>query len=127
MDILNSEIKREELELHRLSSELGMSNGIGHQSEPTTPPEYRENGFPTMLSRPNRFSASNLITSPVSYKRLSRGDSQITSPPSERARAYDALTSASPSQSNPQTRDQSDEENEFNQVGFSQNHRSAAS
>ncbi|KAI9718633.1 MAG: hypothetical protein M1828_006641 [Chrysothrix sp. TS-e1954] len=128
MDILNSEAKREEMELHRLSSELGMSNGVGHQSEPTTPPEYGDNGFPTALSRPNRFSTSSLISPPGAYQRISRPEALITSPPSERARAYDALTSASPAQSQPRTRNQSDEEGDYDHASFNNHsHRSAAS
>lgn len=53
--------KREEDALNAQINEMGIYNG--HQSEPTTPPEYRDGVFPTALSRPNRYSAS--ITSPT--------------------------------------------------------------
>lgn len=104
------EKQREDLHLNRLSRELGMGNSnaassFGHQSEPTTPPEYEAtNGFPTAFSRPNRFSASS-----SQYRApYSRPDSQhLASPPSERARAYEALTAGT---SLPQTRNQSDED-----------------
>ena len=66
------------------------SNPNGHQSEPTTPPEYstirehRESssGFPTVLSRPNRYSTSSL-TGPLAvgglYNRPGRSASTLTS------------------------------------------------
>jgi hypothetical protein len=64
----------------------------GQHSEPATPPEFQENGFPSVLSRPNRFSASGLMSPPGVINRPSRAGSQVTSPPVERARAYQALT-----------------------------------
>lgn len=77
----------------------------GNQSEPTTPPEYRETGFPTSLSKPNRFSTSTIASPPGIINRPSRAASQALSPPSDqRAAAYQALTG-----SMPQTRDNSDE------------------
>ncbi|KAI0513161.1 ARM repeat-containing protein [Xylaria bambusicola] len=56
----------------------------GHQSEPTTPPEYREThgGFPTMFSRPNRYSMSSLASPPGLFNRPGRSGSLLTSPQS---------------------------------------------
>ncbi|KAI0453215.1 ARM repeat-containing protein [Xylaria acuta] len=56
----------------------------GHQSEPTTPPEYRETntGFPTMFSRPNRYSMSSLVSPPGLFNRPGRSGSVLTSPQS---------------------------------------------
>ena len=123
--MLNQESHREELELARLSQELGIDHsGVGHQSEPTTPPEYRDTGFPTSLSRPNRFSAGNLISPTGLFSGKAKMDSQLASPPNERARAYNALTAAAPS--GPHSRNGSDEEDSQEEV-LDFNHRSAAS
>lgn len=56
----------------------------GHQSEPTTPPEYRESilGFPTMLSRPSRYSMSSVVSPPGIINRPRRSGSQLISPQS---------------------------------------------
>ncbi|KAI1368987.1 ARM repeat-containing protein [Xylaria arbuscula] len=56
----------------------------GHQSEPTTPPEYRDThgGFPTMFSRPNRYSMSSLASPPGLFNRPGRSGSLLTSPQS---------------------------------------------
>ena len=84
---------------------------ISNQSEPTTPPDLLENGFSTKLGRANRFSTSSLVF-PPSILNLKRTSSQLTSPPaeSERERAYQALTAGQPSQSIPDSRRGSDEE-----------------
>jgi len=50
-------------------------------SEPTTPPEYAENGFPNSLSRPSRYSLNNVTSPPGLSNRLSQSSSHITSPP----------------------------------------------
>ncbi|KAK2937332.1 hypothetical protein FoTM2_000550 [Fusarium oxysporum f. sp. vasinfectum] len=51
MQKLDQQQRREALELAQMEEEVGRMGG--HQSEPTTPPEYRDNsGFPTFLSRP---------------------------------------------------------------------------
>lgn len=60
MDLLDLQSKRDADELARLSSDISLYSG--HQSEPTTPPEYREAGFPTSLSRPNRYSTQSLMS-----------------------------------------------------------------
>ena len=86
MQILDLQQRQEEQELRMMQEDLGRHssslNVVGHQSEPTTPPEYRESssGFPTMFSRPNRYSTSS-ISSPIGqlYTRPGRSASTITS------------------------------------------------
>lgn len=125
LDFLNQESHREELELARLSQELGIDkNSPGYQSEPTTPPELQDSGFPTPLSKPNRFSAGNLISPSAIFGNHSKGDAHLTSPPTERARAYNALTAAAPSVS--QSKSNSDEEDNHDET-LDFNHRPAAS
>ena len=71
--------------LDRLTQDFQQSSlNAGHQSEPTTPPEYREAPFGTGFGRNNRYSTSS-ITSPPGLNRSSRSGSTITSPPSELA------------------------------------------
>lgn len=117
---LSKDRARDEVDLQRLQDELGFVslNGAGHQSEPTTPPEYGDtNGFPSALSRPNRFSTSSLMSSTGIFgSRKTPADSaKLASPPSERARAYNALTGGS----GPQSRQNSDEEDSYDDVlGF---------
>ena len=53
----------------------------GHQSEPTTPPEYRDHIFPSIYSRRNRYSSSSLTSPAGINSRNSRSGSQLTSPP----------------------------------------------
>jgi hypothetical protein len=60
MELLDIRAKSSEHEMQRLESEVKRINAAGHQSEPTTPPEYRDNGFPTAISRPNRLSLASL-------------------------------------------------------------------
>ncbi|KAL9083305.1 MAG: hypothetical protein Q9159_005868 [Coniocarpon cinnabarinum] len=125
LDLLNQESHREEVELARLSQELGIesSSGVGHQSEPTTPPEFRDAGFPTSLSRPNRFSAGNLISPSSLFKGPQKLDSQLTSPPTERARAYNALTGSRTASSSKHHADEEEAQDEVLDIS----HRSAAS
>ena len=74
----------EEKELHRMANDLQSLNlSTGHQSEPTTPPEYRDHVFPSIYSRRNRYSSSSLVSPPGINNRLSRSGSQLTSPPTE--------------------------------------------
>lgn len=87
MQLLDLQQRREEQELAQMQEDIGRSNNntnstAGHQSEPTTPPEYREttSGFPSVFSRPNRYSTSSLTSTPGLYNRSSRSGSQLTSP-----------------------------------------------
>ncbi|KAI1340132.1 ARM repeat-containing protein [Xylariaceae sp. FL0016] len=116
MQKLDQQQRMDEFELAQMQEDLGRGgNGInltGHQSEPTTPPEYRETntGFPTMFSRPNRYSTSSLISPPgFLTTRQSRSGSQLTSPQSGalHSRFYDDQM---PSRSVPGTRRNSDED-----------------
>ncbi|KAI9053933.1 hypothetical protein LZ554_002877 [Drepanopeziza brunnea f. sp. 'monogermtubi'] len=84
MQLLDLQQRREEQELAQMQEDLGRGNNAngGHQSEPTTPPEYRESnsGFPTVFSRPNRYSTSSITSPPGIYNRQGRSGSQLTSP-----------------------------------------------
>lgn len=51
----------------------------GPVSEPTTPPDYSDTGFPSSLSRPNRFSASSITSPPGLNNRFSQSSSQLAS------------------------------------------------
>ncbi|KAI0163224.1 armadillo-type protein [Pestalotiopsis sp. NC0098] len=110
--------RQEEAELRQMEKDLAKNNTIfgltGHQSEPTTPPEYREsNGFPTMFSRPNRYSLSSLTSPQGLYSRSARSGSQLQSPQSgimpSQSRAF-AFDDHLPSRSVPGTRRNSDED-----------------
>jgi hypothetical protein len=118
MQKLEAQQRHDEAEIQRLELEqtrtgLGLS---GHQSEPTTPPEYRETstGFPGVFSRPNRYSLSSLASPPGLYNRQARSGagSQLASPQSgtmhSQARVF-AFDDQLPSRSVPATRRNSDE------------------
>ncbi|KAH0496415.1 hypothetical protein TgHK011_003776 [Trichoderma gracile] len=83
MQKLDQQQRREALELAQMEEEV--NRFAGHQSEPTTPPEYRNtstnNGFPGIFSRPNRYSTSSLTSPPDLSNRPSRSGSLLTSPP----------------------------------------------
>ncbi|CAK7566470.1 MAG: hypothetical protein SEPTF4163_004416 [Sporothrix epigloea] len=125
MHKLDQQQLRDEQELAAMQEDLGRFGAAaalanaGHQSEPTTPPECHEtsSGFPSMLSRPNRYSTSSLTSPPgLLFNRPGRSGSQITSP---RAGAIQSSASPSsthfgfddqlPSRSVPVTRRNSDE------------------
>ncbi|ORY10564.1 armadillo-type protein [Clohesyomyces aquaticus] len=112
MELLDLQSRRDEEEIHRLSSDIQ----YGKHSQPTTPPEYNtSNGFPTAFSRPNRFSMSNIASPPsmnATTPRASRPTSQITSPPSNASTSGTQGTASYPSQSMPGSRRNSDEEAE---------------
>jgi hypothetical protein len=73
MEVLNLQAQHGEAETNHY--------GRPAHSQPTTPPEYNEtNGFPSALSRPNRYSMSSVNPS-TSTPRGSRANSQVTSPP----------------------------------------------
>ncbi|KAK3315010.1 hypothetical protein B0H66DRAFT_535903 [Apodospora peruviana] len=81
---LDAQQRQEERELQLMQEDLTIGRFAGHQSEPTTPPEYREtsSGFPTLFSRPNRYSTSSLTSPPGLYNRPGRSGSQLASPQS---------------------------------------------
>lgn len=116
MQKLDQQQRREAQELAQMEEEIGRLGG--HQSEPTTPPEYRDSnsGFPSMFSRPNRYSTSSLTSPPGLFNRPGRSGSQLTSPPSGLMQqqqppryGYDEPL---PSRSMPGTRRNSDDEKE---------------
>ncbi|TEA20118.1 hypothetical protein C8034_v007892 [Colletotrichum sidae] len=99
--------RREEMELAKLQDDLRH----GHQSEPTTPPEYHESsGFPTMFSRPNRYSTSSLTSPPGLFNRPGRSGSQLTSPRSTLMQSRFTFDEHLPSRSVPGSRRNSDED-----------------
>ncbi|KAG6026556.1 hypothetical protein E4U40_001989 [Claviceps sp. LM458 group G5] len=110
MQRLDQQQRREAQELAQMEEEIRIA---GHQSEPTTPPEYRNDssaGFPTIFSRPNRYSTSSLV-SPAGFNRPARSGSQLASPPSGLAQSqYGFNNSSIPSRSDPNTRRNSDDE-----------------
>lgn len=84
----------EEKELHRMANDLqGLNISTGHQSEPTTPPEYRDNVLTSIYSRRNRYSSSSLV-SPSGINginnRLNRSGSQLISPQADSVQAQTA-------------------------------------
>lgn len=104
---LDFRAKNTEDELHRLQSELNQLNVAGHQSEPTTPPEYHQNGF----TRPNRLSLVSLTSPPsvtsMAGPRSNRSSSQVVTSPFQAS-----ASSQLPSMSVPGTRRNSDEDDE---------------
>jgi len=69
-------------DLDQISKRFNRVSLNGPVSEPTTPPEYAENGFSNRYSRQNRYSMNNLISPPGLSKRFSQSSSLVTSPPS---------------------------------------------
>lgn len=116
MQLLDLQQRREEQELALMQEDLGRnSNGAsatGHQSEPTTPPEYRDtnSGFPSVFSRPNRYSTSNITSPPGLFNRPGRSGSQLTSPQSGIMQSRHVMDDKLPSKSVPGSRRNSDED-----------------
>ncbi|KAL0940889.1 pumilio domain-containing protein [Colletotrichum truncatum] len=107
MQKLEQAQRREEMELAKMQDDLRQ----GHQSEPTTPPEYHESsGFPTMFSRPNRYSTSSLTSPPGLFNRPGRSGSQLTSPQSTLMQSRFTFDDHLPSRSVPGSRRNSDED-----------------
>src|ERR1051326_7870806 len=132
MALLDLQAKNQEDEMVRLATDLNRFNMSGHQSEPTTPPEYRENGYSnnnsnnnTIYPRTNRFSSASLASPPgLASNRQSRSCSQITSPPQATSQSVSHI----PSKSVPGSRRNSDEEEDsydFEDLKTT-NHRSSA-
>lgn len=114
MQLLDLQQRREEQELAQMQEDLGRTNNnsAGHQSEPTTPPEYRESssGFPSVFSRPNRYSTSSITSPPGLYNRPGRSGSQLTSPQSGIIQSRFIMDDKLPSKSVPGSRRNSDED-----------------
>jgi hypothetical protein len=63
MKLLDMQQEKERQKMDQLARDLAQAGLSGPVSEPTTPPEYRDPGFPSVLSQP-RFSASSVTSSP---------------------------------------------------------------
>ena len=104
MKILSQQEAQSDFEAEQIAQDLQKTTiSQGYQSEPTTPPEYRDQVFSSVFpSRPNRFSSSSLTSPPGLGVRSHRSGSQLTSPPSElRSTQY---TDGIPSKSVPGSR-----------------------
>ena len=113
MQKLAAQQRLEEMELLRMQEDLGRGAALtGHMSEPTTPPEYRETsaGFPTMFSRPNRYSTSSLVSPHTFSNRPGRSGSQLTSPQSSMMPSRFNFDDQIPSRSVPGSRRNSDDD-----------------
>ncbi|KAI1994799.1 hypothetical protein LOZ51_001322 [Ophidiomyces ophidiicola] len=83
LQLLNLQQEKEEQEMDQIARDLARAGLNGPVSEPTTPPEYKESGFPTALSRPARFSISNGQSTPGRFGNIF--SPQLTSPTSTKA------------------------------------------
>ncbi|KAI9735250.1 MAG: hypothetical protein M1834_001840 [Cirrosporium novae-zelandiae] len=111
LKMLELKAEKEKREIERMAREMTTDFGqmtMGAVSEPTTPPEYRESGFPSFFSRPARFPASSLTSPPGLQNRLNRSGSQITSPGAEWAHPIQSF-SKPPAKSVPGSRRNSGE------------------
>lgn len=115
MQKLDQQQRQEAAELAQMEDEM---DRLGHQSEPTTPPEYRDNnsGFPSMFSRPTRYSMSSVASPPGLFNRAGRSASQLASPQSGIMQARSGFEDNNrlqmPFRSTPATRRNSDDEKE---------------
>ncbi|OXV06407.1 hypothetical protein Egran_05825 [Elaphomyces granulatus] len=89
MKLLDMQQEKERQKMDQLARDLAQAGLSGPVSEPTTPPEYRDPGFPSVLSQP-RFSASSVTSSPGIFNIFS--PSQITSPPAAQSKPTSAQT-----------------------------------
>ncbi|KAF5866130.1 hypothetical protein ETB97_000664 [Aspergillus alliaceus] len=78
MKLLDKEHEKERLEMDRIAKDLAKAGISGPVSEPTTPPEYRENSFSGGFTRPTRFSTSSVTSSPGFFNVFA--PSQATTP-----------------------------------------------
>lgn len=108
--LFEAEMVKHEVELSQMMEEHGRL--AGHQSEPTTPPEYRETpaGFPSLFSRPNRYSLSSLTSPPGLANRSARSGSVLASPQSGMPLNRFAFDDQLPSWSQQMSRRNSDED-----------------
>jgi hypothetical protein len=113
MKLLDLRTERERQEMDLLARDLAQADLSGPVSEPTTPPEYRDAGFPTVFSRPTRFSTSSVTSSPGIFNIFS--PSQVTSPSAAQPKPSTTQTTNSQFsvQSVPGSRRNSDEEEFF--------------
>ncbi|KAF4123613.1 hypothetical protein GMORB2_6314 [Geosmithia morbida] len=107
MQKLDQDFRREARELAQMEEDVRIH---GHQSEPTTPPEHHNSGFPSIFSRPSRYSMSSLASPPGFQNRPARSGSQLISPPSGVGQGRYGWDDVLPSRSVPLTRRNSDDE-----------------
>ena len=108
LDKFKGQQERSDQELEQMIQAFDQNAIVGHQSEPTTPPEYRDSVPSSVFSRQNRYSASTLVSPPGlnSMNRTQRSGSVLTSPPTEIAQTLHNHISADtlPSKSVPASR-----------------------
>ncbi|KZF20668.1 ARM repeat-containing protein [Xylona heveae TC161] len=130
MHLIDLQQKREEEDIRKMAKDLERVHpSAGHQSEPTTPPEYPESIFSTVFPRHNRLSSSSITSPPGLTSRSVRSSSQLTSPPPELVSSFPStiLPNKLPSKSVPASRRNSDEnELQHESEVFKTDHRSAA-
>ncbi|KAK0747652.1 hypothetical protein B0T21DRAFT_8267 [Apiosordaria backusii] len=115
MHKLDAQTRQEAQELQQMQEDINNRLGGGHQSEPTTPPEYHEvSGLSTIWSsRPNRYSMSSLTSPAALFNRPNRSGSLLTSPQSGGGAIPARLAFDDPlSHSLPGSRRNSDEDDE---------------
>jgi hypothetical protein len=78
MKMLDLQHEKEKLEMDQLARDLADAGLSGPVSEPTTPPEYRENTMSNAFNRPARFSTSSVTSSPGFFSAFA--PSNLTSP-----------------------------------------------
>lgn len=83
----NIQQAREKQQLDQMTEEvLPLMHGLAmSSSEPTTPPDHRDQLYSSVFPRTNRYSSSSLASPPGLNDRSSRSGSILTSPPSELA------------------------------------------
>lgn len=81
MKLLDLQQEKEKQEMDQIARDLAQVGITGPVSEPTTPPEYGDTGFPSAFSRPTRFSTSSVTSSPGIFNIFA--PSQVASPPNQ--------------------------------------------
>jgi hypothetical protein len=81
----------------------------GPVSEPTTPPDYSDAGFPTSFSRPDRYSISSITSPPGLSNRYSQSSAPPAPSPSGNVNGR-SLPPKPPAKSMPGSRRNSDDE-----------------
>ncbi|KAI9837613.1 MAG: hypothetical protein M1837_002947 [Sclerophora amabilis] len=127
MQMLDFQQQKDAQEIMKMTEDIEKGKpATGPQSEPTTPPEYRDSGFPSVLSRPNRYSTSSITSPPGIPNRTARSGSQLISPLSTISQSQ-VTSHKMPSKSVPGSRRNSDEnEPESPYTEEPTDHRSAA-
>lgn len=80
MKLLDLQHEKEKLEMDQLARDLAKAGIPGPVSEPTTPPEYHDNGIAAGFSRPTRFSTSSVTSSPGFFNVFAPSNQMTPSP-----------------------------------------------